>query len=82
VEGGREKSELVYPALTSLDQRICAHQFGLQFDDWLQLCDLTLKALEDDIVDTLRQEVLVRQYGQKKLQLIAKADDSLRKATN
>ncbi|PYV71688.1 MAG: hypothetical protein DMG96_28350 [Acidobacteria bacterium] len=40
VEGGRKKCELVYPSLSSLEQRIFAHRFGLPFDRWLDLCDL------------------------------------------
>ena len=70
IEGGREKSELLYPALCSLEQRMFAYQFGLPFDEWLRLCDLTRKALEDGVIDRLREEILSRQYGQKKLQLV------------
>ncbi len=70
VEGGREKCELVYPLLCSLEQRVAAHQFGLPFDQWLRLCDLTLKALERGLIDRLREEVLRRQYGQEKLPLV------------
>lgn len=70
VEGGREKSELIYPALRSLEQRISAYQFGLPFDQWLRLCDLTQKALENGIIDRLREEVLTQQYGQEKFPLV------------
>jgi MgsA AAA+ ATPase C terminal len=70
VEGGRENCELIYPALRSLEQRIFAHQFGLPFDDWLRLCDLTLAALRHGIIDVLREEIVRRQYGQKNLQLV------------
>ena len=82
VEGGREKCELVYPALCSLEQRVSAHQFGLSFDQWLRLCDLTRKALEDGVIDRLREEVLRRQYGQKKLQLIAPEEQAMSNTTN
>ncbi len=74
VEGGREKDELVYPSLCSLEQRISAYQYGLPFHQWLRLCDLTLKALEDGVIDRLREETLRRVYGQRKLQLIAQTE--------
>ncbi len=70
MEGGREKDELVYPLLCSLEQRVAAHKFGFPFDQWLRLCDLTLKALERGLIDRLREEILRRQYGQEKLPLI------------
>ena len=58
VEGGREKCELVYPSLRSLEQRIFARRFGLPFDEWLRLCDLTREALENGVIDRLREEIL------------------------
>jgi len=70
VEGGREKSELFYPALSLLEQRVFAHRFRLRFDDWLRLCDLTLEALGRGIIDNIREEILRGQYGQKQLQLV------------
>ena len=70
VEGGREKDELVYPALSSLEQRVAAYKYGLPFDQWLRLCDLTLDALERGIVDRVREETLMREYGQKRLELV------------
>ena len=70
VEGGGEKDELVYPSLCSLEQRVAAYQYGLPFDQWLRLCDLTVKALERGLIDRLREEVLRRQYGQEKLPLV------------
>jgi len=70
VEGGREKCELVYPSLSSLEQRIFAHRFGLPFDRWPHLCDLTREALEKGVIDRLREEALRQQYGQEKLELI------------
>ena len=82
VEGGREKCELVYPSLSSLEQRIFAHRFGLPFDRWLHLCDLTRDALENGVIDRLREEVLPQQYGQGKLQLIAREQQPVNKATN
>ena len=57
VEGGREKFRtLVYPSLCSLDQRILAHRFGLTLNQWLRLCDLTREALENGVIDKLREE--------------------------
>jgi hypothetical protein len=70
VEGGREKDELVYPSLCSLEQRVAAYQFGLPFDQWLRLCDLILETLEKGVIDRLREEVLCQQYGQKTLEFV------------
>jgi hypothetical protein len=63
VEGGRIQGELIYEQLCSLEQRLFARQFGLSFDQWLQLCDLTLKALEDGVIDRLREEILRGVHG-------------------
>jgi hypothetical protein len=82
VEGGREQSELLYPALSLMEQRIFAHRFGLRFDDRLHLCDLTLKALQNGTIDRVREEVLRGQYGQGQLQLIAQTEEPVGTATN
>ncbi len=73
-EGGRIKGELVYAPLCSLEQRLSPHQFGLPMDAWLNLRVLVEKALEEGIVDRVREEVLRQTYGQGKLQLIAQGE--------
>jgi hypothetical protein len=75
VEGGRIKGELLYEPLCSLEQRLYAHQFGLPFDKWTDLRILMGKALDEGIVDRVREEVLMRYYGQEQLQLIAPDGD-------
>lgn len=71
MEGGRIESELVYEGLCYLEQRFFAHQFSLPIDEWWHLRVLAEKALESGIINRVRDEVLRRYYGQRKLQLIA-----------
>ncbi|MCU1269940.1 MAG: hypothetical protein JWN74_1234 [Acidobacteriaceae bacterium] len=70
VEGGRIHGELFYEPLRSLEQRLFAHQYGLSLKTWLELQVLMAKALQDGIVDRLREEVL-HQFYDGNLQLIA-----------
>jgi len=71
VEGGRVKGELIYEPLSSLEQRLYAHQFGLSSEKWASLRTQMEQALQEGIVDRVREEVLMQYYGQQKLQLIA-----------
>jgi hypothetical protein len=71
VEGGRIEGELAYEGLCALEQRFFAHQFRMPLDEWWQLRVLVEKALESGIINRVRDEVLRRYYGQRKLQLIA-----------
>lgn len=70
-EGGRIRGELVYQALCDLEQRVCAHQYGMNDENWWQMRNLVQKALTDGVIDRVREEVLTQYYGQGKLQLIA-----------
>lgn len=70
-EGGRIKGELTYEPLCALEQRVFARQYGLSLENWWNLRNLVRKALERGVIDATREEVLLHQYGQKKLQSIA-----------
>lgn len=70
-EGGQIKGELLYQHLCSLEQRVFAHQYGMNADSWWQMRGLVQKALAEGVIDRVREEVLRQQYGQRKLQLIA-----------
>jgi hypothetical protein len=70
VEGGRIEGELVYEPLCNLEQRLFAYQFGLPLDKWWDLRGLVQKALEEGIIDRVREEVLQRVCGQMLLGLI------------
>ena len=63
VEGGHIQGELIYEPLCSLEQRLFAHQCGLPLDAWWRLRVLTEKALEEGIIDRVREEVLLEFYG-------------------
>jgi hypothetical protein len=63
VEGGRIQGELIYEPLCSLEQRLSAHKFGLPLKKWLELRVLVEKALEEGIIDRVREEVLQQFYG-------------------
>ena len=82
VEGARIEGELVYEPLSSLEQRVLAYQYGLPFDRWEKLRFLLEKALQDGIVDRVREEILTQFYGQGNLQLIAAEEDLIRDASN
>jgi hypothetical protein len=71
VGGARIEGELVYEPLCSLEQRVLAHQYGLPFNGWEKLRFLLEKALQEGVVDRVREEVLRQFYGQGNLQLIA-----------
>ena len=75
VEGARIEGELAYEPLCSLEQRVMAHQYGLPFERWEKLRFLLEKALQEGIVDRVREEILTQFYGQGKLQLIADVDN-------
>lgn len=70
-EGGRIKRELIYEPLCSLEQRVFARQHGLTVEGWRNLRKLVRKALENGVIDAIREEVLRQQYRQKNLQSIA-----------
>jgi len=70
-EGGRIRGELIYEPLCGLEQRLCAHQYGMDAERWLQMRGLVQKALAEGVIDRVREEVLRQHYGQDKLQLIA-----------
>lgn len=76
VEGGRIEGELIYEPLCDLEQRLFAHQVGLPLNRWLELRVLVEKALEEGIVDRVREEVLHQFYGRDFLQSIATARDA------
>jgi hypothetical protein len=82
VEGARIEGELVYPPLCSLEQRVMAYQYDLPFDRWEELRFLLEKALQDGIVDRVREEILRQFYGQGNLQLIAAEEGLIRDASN
>ena len=66
VEGGRIQGELIYEQLCSLEQRLSSYQFGLSLDTWFRLRLLVEKALEEGVIDRVREEVLDEFYGGKK----------------
>jgi hypothetical protein len=63
VEGGRIQSELIYEPLCCLEQRLFAYQFGLPLNSWLELRVMVGKALQEGIVDRVREEILHEFYG-------------------
>jgi hypothetical protein len=71
VEGGRLQGELIYEPLCRLEQRLFAHQYGMDAHRWWQMRDLVQKALESGVIDRVREEILRQHYGQGQLQLIA-----------
>ena len=71
-EGGRINGEMVYEPLCCLEQRLLAHQYGMDVDRWWQMRGLIQKALAEGVIDRVREEILRQHYGQGKLQLIAK----------
>jgi hypothetical protein len=82
VEGARIQRELVYEPLCSLEQRFFAHQHRLPLNEWGRLRFLVQKALEEGVVDRVREEILNRHYGQGILQLIARTEEKTREATS
>jgi len=68
VEGGRIKNELIYEPLTCLEQRVFAHKNGLSLDAWFELQALTAEALQEGIIDRVRDEAL-QGYAQMSLAL-------------
>jgi hypothetical protein len=62
VEGGRIQSELFYQPLYSLEQRLCAHRAGLSLDSWLTLRKLVQAAVDEGVIDRVREEVLHQRY--------------------
>lgn len=62
-EGGRIKGELIYQPLYQLEQRLFAHQYGLSLDLWLHLRVLVEKALEEGVIDRVREDVLDQSYS-------------------
>jgi hypothetical protein len=81
VEGGRIHGELIYEPLRCLEQRLFAHQYGLPLETWLELQVLTAKALQEGVIDRLREEVL-HQFYDGNLQLIAREGRLIRDASN
>jgi hypothetical protein len=63
VEGGCIRGELIYEPLCCLEQRLFAYQFGLSLNSWLQLRVLVEKALEDGVIDRVREDVLDERWG-------------------
>ena len=68
-EGGRIQGELIYEPLCSLEQRVFAHQFRLSLDIWSELRVLVGKAVQEGIVDRVREEVLYEFYDRSGNQL-------------
>ena len=62
-EGGRIEGELIYEPLCDLEQRLSAYKFGLPLKRWLELRVLVEKALEEGVIDGIREEVLHQFYG-------------------
>jgi hypothetical protein len=63
VEGGRIAGELIYQPLCSLEQRISACRYGLPLDAWSELKRLVKEALDNGVVDRVREHVLNSVYG-------------------
>jgi hypothetical protein len=80
LEGGRIHGELFYEPLRSLEQRFFARQYGLSLKTWLELQVLMAKALQDGIIDRLREEVLQQFYGN--LQLFSPEEERLIRNTS
>jgi len=70
-EGGRIGGELVYEPLCCLEQRVFAHQYGMDTHRWSKMRHLVRKAVSEGVIDRVREEVLRQHYGQAELQLIA-----------
>jgi len=68
VEGARIEGELVYEPLSSLEQRVVAHQIGLPLEKWNHLRFLVERVLRDGVLDRVREEILQGYYAQEKLQ--------------
>jgi hypothetical protein len=64
VEGSRIKGELICEPLCSLEQRMLALQFGLSLESWERLKRLVQNALEEGVIDRVREEVLLQAHGQ------------------
>jgi hypothetical protein len=64
VEGGRIESELIYPQLQDLENRVYAQQLGFSTEAYRELRTLTREALQAGILDRVRAEVLYECYGQ------------------
>src|SRR6266566_6287872 len=62
VEGGRIQGELIYEPLRCLEQRLFAYQFGLPLNSWSELRVLVEKAVQEGLVDRVREEVLHQFY--------------------
>lgn len=63
VEGGRIAGELIYEPLCSLEQRISAARYGLPLEAWSKLKCLVKEALDNGVVDRVREQVLNSVYG-------------------
>jgi hypothetical protein len=63
VEGGRIAGELIYQPLCSLEQRISAGRYGLPLEAWSELKCLVKEALDNGVVDRVREQVLNSVYG-------------------
>ena len=62
VEGGRIQGELFHQPLYSLEQRLAAHRTGLSLDSWLALRNRVQAAVDDGVIDRVREEVLHQRY--------------------
>lgn len=63
VEGGRIAGEVIYQPLCSLEQRISAGRYGLPLEVWSELKCLVNEALDNGVVDRVREQVLNSVYG-------------------
>ncbi|GAC1663608.1 MAG: hypothetical protein NVS9B15_26600 [Acidobacteriaceae bacterium] len=62
VEGARIEGELFYQPLYSLEQRLIVHRTGISPDSWIELRKLMEAAVEQGVVDRIREEVLHERY--------------------
>ena len=63
VEGARIRNELIYPTLSCLEQRVLAQQYGFSLECWQYLCSLVEAGLRNGLLDQIREEVLMKVYG-------------------
>lgn len=63
VEGARIRNELIYPVLSCLEQRVLAQHYGFSLECWQNLCSLVEAGLRSGLLDQIREEVLMKFYG-------------------